>query len=207
MNKKLLKKAESEFLTKYPGGFMHPELQVVLKKHKVDKMLVQAQEFFAPSRFKDIKSIADDMSKIVSRSSMVSMFEKPKFRDCLSSLTDKETEQLTQGLKNFLHGQQEKGFEAMVNCLSPKKLAKWSIITIIPNYYSPDDEVFVKPTTAKGVIEYFQLQDLKYHATPSWNFYQKYREEILKMKAMTDSSLAPNNAAFCGFLMSSLKIK
>ena len=92
----------------------------------------------------------------------------------------------------------------MVDILKPMKLAKWSLMTIIPAYYRPDDEVFVKPTTCKNVLSFFEIEDLKYHPTPTWDFYERYRKLINEMKMKVDQNLVPNNAAFCGFLMMSV---
>lgn len=80
---------------------------------------------------------------------MISMFEKPKFRDFVKTLNNKELKQLCDGLKAFLHGNQQRGFEDMVEILRLGRLAKWSLVTIIPNYYHPDQEVFVKLTITK----------------------------------------------------------
>ncbi len=204
MNLAKLKQAETQFLDKYPEGFMHPDLQALGKKHKMEQMIALAQESFSKNRFRDPQTIAENMVKIISRSSMVSMFEKPKFRDATKGFSEKDTKLLSSGLKNFLHGNQQRGFETMVDVLKPIKLAKWSLVTIIPNYYHPDKEVFVKPTTAKGVIQYFELEDLAYKPAPTWEFYQKYRDAIAEMRAKVDKSIAPNNAAFGGFLMMNL---
>ena len=136
---------------------------------------------------------------------MISMFEKPKFKDFMFSLSENERQKFIYALKQFLHGKQEKGFNTMVEILTTGKLAKWSLLTILPNYYHPDEEVFIKPTTAKGIIAHFELAYLEYKPTPTWDFYQLYKKTILEMKANIDESLAPNNAAFCGFLMMSLE--
>lgn len=88
--------------------------------------------------------------------------------------------------------------------LGAEKLAKWSLVTAIPYYYHPDREVFVKPTTAKGVIATFGLAVPPYNARPSWAFYEAYRAQILAMRDLVDASLKPNNAAFCGFLRSTM---
>jgi len=205
MNTDKLKKAEEMFFNHYPGGFSHPELVGLGKKHKMDQMIGLAQENFKKTRFSDQASIAEQMIKLISRSSMVSMFEKPKFRDTVKATVSEDLTLLCNGLKKFLHGSQKNGFNDQLDFLKQHKLAKWSLITIIPNYFKPMDEVFVKPTTAKGVIEFFELEDLVYKAQPSWEFYQRYREAFLKMRSMVDPSLAPNNAAFGGFLMMSMK--
>lgn len=204
MNVKKLKLAEAEFLKKYPGCFSHPDMAALGKKHKMDQMIALSQESFSKSRFSKPQAIAENRVKIIGRSSMVSLFEKPKFRDIVHTLSEHQLKQLTNGLKNFLHGNQEKGFSAIVTILKQGKLAKWSFVTILPNYFHPNDEVFVKPTTAKGVIQYFELDQLEYKLLPTWDFYKRYKDYILKMRSAVDESIAPNNAAFCGFLMMTL---
>ncbi len=80
---------------------------------------------------------------------MVSVFEKPKFRDYARSLGRGEKEILIRGLEDFLYKDQESGFSAMVDILSPGKIAKWPVLTVIPEYFNPQVEIFVKPTTVK----------------------------------------------------------
>ena len=204
MNLTKLKQAEQHFLSRYPLGFRDPEMLVLAKRHKMDSLIDFAQQEFARARFKNPDAVVEAMTKLVSRSSMVSMFEKPKFRDYVRGLSGKGKSKLADGLRQFLHGDQEQGFESTVETLASARLAKWSLVTILPNYYAPDDEVFIKPTTAKGVIEQFELDGLTYSATPTWDFYRRYRASILAMRKKVARSLAPNNAAFCGFLMMSL---
>lgn len=204
MNREKLKQAEAAFFDTYPHGFEHPELVAIGKKHKMPQMIALSQEVFGEEAFSKVRETADNMVKVVSRSSMVSLFEKPKFRDTVKMLSDPEREMLVLGLQQFLHGDQPSGFEDMVRVLHDHKLAKWSLMTIIPNYVFPLREMFVKPTTAKGVIKHFELEGLQYKPTPSWDFYQRYRDAIEAMKAEVDPSLAPSNAAFGGFLMMSL---
>jgi len=204
MNLEKLKQAEGLFLSKYPSGFLHPDLQAIGKKHKMDKMVELAQQTLKKTHFKDPLTAAEAMSKVISRSSMVSLFEKPKFRDIIPTLEPASLKQLTGGMKQFLYGNQQKGFDDMLNVLAPVKLAKWSLMTIIPNYVHPEDEVFLKPTTVKGVIKAFELNGLEYRPLPSWDFYQRYRDTILEMKTQVDETLSPSNAAFCGFLMMSM---
>jgi len=201
MNLKKLKAAEGQFLKAYPGGFQHPVMRALGEKHMMGKMVAAAQERFAKKNFSDPKAIAGSMVKTVTGSSMVSLFEKPRFRDEVAAMSETLIRELADGLKALLHGKQQQGFERLVSVLKPVKLAKWTLLTVVPNYYRPDDEVFVKPTTAKGVIEYFEIHGLNYSAQPSWDFYAGYRDVILDMKSRVDASLAPSNAAFCGFLM------
>ena len=204
MNRGKLKLAERHFLERYPGGFAHPDMLAIGKKHKISKATDFAQLSFAKKRFPDTHEVLDNWVKLVSRSSMVSVFEKPKFKDFVASLEPKEKNRLVAGLKAILHGDQAKGFEAVVKLMQMAKLGKWSLISACPFYYSPQQEVFVKPTTAKGVIAYFELENLSYRPQPSWGFYEEYRKQINTMKELVDPSIAPNNAAFTGFLMMSL---
>lgn len=201
MNKKKLKRAERDFLTLFPAGFDDPEMVTIGKKHRVDKMTELAQSSFTKQHFETPEWVAESMIKIVGRSSMVSMFEKPRFRDFVKMLPGYERDLLVNGFELLLHGEQQLGFETMLSVLQTGKLAKWSLMTILPVYFSPQQEVFVKPTTAKGVIKYFELESLEYKPLPSWDFYKTFRENILEMRSMVDPSLAPNNAAFTGFLM------
>ncbi len=205
MNLDKLRLAEARFMQRYPGGFSHPDMQVIGKKHKMDRMVALAQEEFAKSRFKNSEIIAEAMVKVVSRSSLVSMFEKPRFRDSVRIMSHSEKDVLTTGLEEFLHGKRQAGFELMTEALAQWKLAKWSLVTVIPNYYRPTDEVFVKPTTAKGVIDHFELKGLVYSPKPNWDFYQGFQDAVDKMKPQVDPSLSPSNAAFLGFLMMSFR--
>ncbi|HPW40124.1 MAG TPA: hypothetical protein PLW98_01255 [Bacillota bacterium] len=89
--------------------------------------------------------------------------------------------------------------------LNEYKLAKWTLLTACPVYYRPGVEVFIKPTTVKGVIEYFELEGLKYSPKPTFEFYKAYRKRINQIKKEVDASLQVDNGAFCGFLMMSLE--
>ena len=205
MNRTKLKEAEERFFMQYPGGFSDPLMLEIAKKHKIEKMNKLAQESFAIEQFENPSQIADSMSKIVSQSSLVSLFEKPKFRDLVKAMSDNEKERLSHGLKEFLHGDQKFGFELMSALLTEYKLAKWPLLTVCPNYYRPSVEILVKPTTAKGIIEHFELEGLKYSPKPTFEFYRAYREQINQIKKEVNPSLQFDNAAFCGFLMMSLE--
>lgn len=164
-----------------------------------------AQESFKSEKFEDPDAIVDSMCKIVSQSSLVSLFEKPKFKDIVKAMNNDEKEHLSYGLKEFLHGDQELGFKLMSGLLKEYKLAKWPLLTVCPVYFRPGVEVFIKPTTTKGVIDYFELEGLKYSPNPTFEFYRAYREQINRMKKEVDPSLQFDNAAFCGFLMMSIE--
>ena len=88
----------------------------------------------------------------------------------------------------------------ILDLLKSGKLAKWSLMTVCQTYFHPQRDVFIKPTTVKGVIEYFELENLHYKPTPSWAFYEAYRTAFHEMKFKVDKSLSPTNPAFSGFL-------
>ena len=200
MNTKVLKKAEKEFLQEYPGGFEHPAMVEIGKKHKKDIITKLALDCFAKSRFNDSTEMLNSIIKVVSQSSMVSLFEKPKFRDMVRALSNPEKEVLVKGLRSQLHGSEKKGFNAVLSVLTDNKMAKWTLMTAIPYYYRPDKDVFIKPTTTKNIIRNLEL-DLVYNPKPSWEFYEAYRDIINRLKTKVSKSLTPSNAAFCGFLM------
>jgi len=111
-------------LKKHPGGFLSEEMQALGKKHRIAKMISFSQDAFKKTAFRRHQVVVEDMVWVVSRASMVSMFEKPKFRDVGHGLSPAEISQLSNGLKNLLHANQQKGFQQMVEILLPAKLAK-----------------------------------------------------------------------------------
>jgi hypothetical protein len=203
MNIEKLKLAEAHFLQMYPKGFADPALELISKRHRVDAMSDFTQAAFAKKQFKNERQILDDLIRTVSRSSMVSMFEKPKFRDHINALSKTDQSSVAAALKKLLHGNQEKGFNELLDILSDGKIARWSLMTIALVYFNSQTEVLVKPTTAKGIINLLEL-DLSYKPRPYWEFYVGYRDAINDIKAAIDPSLRPNNAAITGFLMMSL---
>jgi hypothetical protein len=198
-----LRIAEAHFLQSFPDGFADAGLEKVGKRHRVDKMTVFTKQVLAKKEFDKPNALLENMVKLVSRSSMVSLFEKPKFRDMVNDLNSDDRVRLVASYKKLFHGNQKKGFTEVVEFLAERKLAKWSLVTIGLVYYRPQKEVFVKPTTAKNILQKLEL-DLDYRPRPSWEFYEGYRKAILEMKSLVNPSLAPNNAALTGFLMMTL---
>ena len=203
MNIRKLKIAEAHFLQLYPDGFADVGLEEIGKRHRMDKMTLFAKESLAKKAFDKPNSFLENMVKLVSRSSMVSLFEKPKFRDMVNDLNSEDRGRLVSSYKKLYHGNQKKGLTEVVEFLADRKLAKWSLLTIGLVYFRPHTEVFVKPTTAKNIVHKLEL-DLEYKPRPSWEFYEGYRKAILQMKSLLSPSLAPNNAALTGFLMMTL---
>jgi len=206
MNLVKLKQAEKAFLRRYPGGFDNPEIIVTrVKKHKPDQMIALARDSFSKEKFLHPDLIVQNMLKVISRSSIISVFEKPRFKDFANALSPQEKDFLSTGLEQVLHGDEQTGFEMMLDLMKTYRLAKWSLMTVCQTYFYPQRDVFIKPTTVKGVIRYFELENLQYKPTPSWAFYQAYRSAFHEMKSRLDPSLSPTNPAFSGFLWMSIQ--
>jgi len=201
----LLKASEAQFFARYPLGFEDPEMLEIRKRHQVDKMHKMALEYLCEERFSFVEEVLENIIKITTRSSLVSVFEKPKFRDFMKSLSSVEKEIYVNGLKEFLHGDQAKGFHMMIDILDRGKLAKWSLLTVCFYYYYPQTEVFIKPTTAKGIIDIFEFESLVYKPRPTYDFYVTYRERLMEFRKRANPAIAPDNAAFSGFLMMAME--
>ena len=206
MNLSRLKQAEAVFLQRYPGGFNNPELIATrVKKHRPDQMIALARESFAPENFNRPELIVQSMVKVMGRSSITSVFEKAKFKNFANSLSGDEKEFLSSSLNQLLHENEQTGFEMMLDLLKSRKQAKWTLMTVCPTYFHPQRDVFIKPTTVKGVIQYFELEHLHYQPTPSWTFYEEYRSAFHELKSRVDASLSPTNPAFSGFLWMTIR--
>jgi hypothetical protein len=205
VNEQKLRQAEALFLQRYPGGFSDPEMATVMKKHNIAKLSEFARQNLAPEVFNRPEHIADTVLKIVSRSSMVSRFEKPAFRDFITGLNSYEKQALADAVEKRLYGRQKaQGFNELLGMLGPYKLAKWSVISVVPFYFSPTTEAFVKPTTAKGILALLEVDDFAYRPAPSWEFYRAYRSLLAEVKDQVVPTLSPNYAALSGFLMMSI---
>lgn len=205
MNIDKLKQAEASFLQRFPDGFDDPGMDKIKKKHNVDKISEFAQQNLTRTNFNRPEFIVDTVHKIVSRSSMVSRFEKPKFRDFVKSLNSHEKQALADSYEKRLFGRAKRqGFEEILGMYSHHGIAKWSLVSVVPFYFSPIKEAFVKPTTAKGMLAYLEITDTVYKPTPSWEFYTAYQRLLAEIKKQVSPSLSPNNAALSGFMMSSM---
>lgn len=205
MNENKLYVLEDGFLDIHPLGFSSPEIQVLRKKHNVNKLADFVKNACSAKNLESGLDAIEDVVKVVTRSSMVSVFEKMKFRDIIKGLSNDELFTLLDGIYENIHGDEEKGFNLMKDVLTKYKIAKWPILTVFRCYYYLDTDLLIKPTTVKKIIKHLEIVDIAYSPTPTFDFYNKYRAHINTMKKMVDPSLAPNNPAFSGFLMMTIK--
>lgn len=200
MNIEKLKKLESDFLGRHPEGFKSQEFKKTMKKHNVDKLTTYVNEVLTEEFLNKGYRVYKEVAKVVLSSSLVSVFEKMRFRDLSADLTNAEKSRFVKGVKELLYGHEKSGFYMVYTLLKEHRLAKWPILTIYRVYANPKKDVLVKPTVVKKVIAHLDL-DFKYDSDPSYTLYRKYRTAINKMKKEVDVSLRPNNLAFTGFLM------
>ena len=200
MNLEKLKDVETEFLLQYPSGFQDAKFFPTMKKFDPSKLEIFTKENLKKSNFSNPNLVVDAFFKIIQKSTLVSLFDKLKFRDMKDSLTSYEKDILSIELFELIHGNQKNGFEGLVEFLAQYSLAKWTIISVVLYYNNRQKEYFVKPTTTKNVIKYFEIKDLVYKPTPSFEFYDSYKKVLNEIKKNVDKSLHPDNAAFTGFL-------
>ncbi len=200
MNLEKLKDVETEFLLQYPSGFQDAKFFPTMKKFDPSKLETFTKENLKKENFSNPSLVIDAFSQIIQKSVLVSLFDKLKFRDIKENLTSYEKDMLSIELYELLHGNQKNGFDGIVEFLSQYNLAKWTIISVILYYNDRQKEYFIKPTTTKNVIKYFEIKDLVYKPTPSFEFYNAYKKVLNEMKKNIHKSLYPDNAAFTGFL-------
>jgi len=206
MNLEKLKNAEAYFLELYPEGFKDVGLQPIIKRHNTAKIGELVRELFAKEHFSQPELICENFAKIVSKSTLISLFEKPKVRDMVKSMRMERRDMFSIGLYELLYGDKKEGFETLVDVLSFYSLAKWPIVTLIPYYFYRDKEFFIKPTTTKNILSFFDIQGLKYASKPSYEFYEAYSKILKTMKQNVGNKIShDDNAAFTGFLMMAME--
>lgn len=201
MNKERLVQVEREFLIRYPQGFETPELKEEGKKHKLGKHVEYIHKVCAKDYMQQGLGVFNDVMKVVTNSSMVSVFEKVKFKDFAREIDDHDKHELMGAIYEMIHGDEEEGFNRLVSLLSFYKLAKWPLISVWLAYYDVDYQVFIKPTTVKKIIKHLELEDIHYSPKPSYEFYTKYRTYINEIKKHVDKRLHVNNPAFSAVFM------
>jgi len=112
MNIEVLKAAEKRFLKQHPGGFGHPDMLETNKRFKMEQHIAEAKMAFTKKSFDESKSVLADVAKLVSRSAMVSMFEKPKYKAMLDDMSADKKDAFAKSLYELLHGKEKAGFDA-----------------------------------------------------------------------------------------------
>lgn len=118
MNLDKLKEAEANFFAFYPKGFEDEGLLPIIKRHNTEGIGKSVRELFVPERFRNADEICESFAKIVSKSTLISLFEKPKVRDMVKQMSMDQRDMLSIALYELLHGKREKGFELIVEVLA-----------------------------------------------------------------------------------------
>ena len=200
MNLEKLKDIESEFLERYPKGFEDAHFFPTMKKFKPEKLEEFAKEALKKENFSNPNLVVDGFFKTIQKSVMVSLFDKLKLKDTIMSLNSYEKDMLSIEIFELLYGDKKEGFEGLVEFLAQYNLAKWTLLSVVPYSINRQSEYFIKPTTTKNIIKYFELKNLIYKPKPSFEFYENYTKVLEEMKSNVDDSLTFDNAAFTGFL-------
>jgi hypothetical protein len=200
MNLEKLKDLESEFLERYPKGFEDAHFFPTMKKFKPEKLEEFAKEALKKENFSNPNLVVDGFFKTIQKSVMVSLFDKLKLKDAIMSLNSYEKDMLSIEIFELLYGDKKEGFEGLAEFLAQYNLAKWTLLSVVPYSINRQTEYFIKPTTTKNIIKYFELKNLIYKPKPSFEFYENYTKALDEMKSNVDSSLTFDNAAFTGFL-------
>ena len=195
-----LKDIEAEFLEQYPKGFKDEYFFPTMKKFKPEKLEEFAKDALKKENFSNPNLIVENFYKVIQKSVMVSLFDKLKLKDALATLNSYEKDMLSIEIYELLYGNKKEGFEGLVEFLGEYRLAKWTIISVVPYYLNRQKEYFIKPTTTKNIIRYFELKDVVYKPKPSFEFYERYTTHLNDMKKNVDSSVKFDNAVFTGFL-------
>ncbi len=200
MNLEKLKDLESEFLEVYPTGFEDESFFPQIKKFKPEKLEEFAKEALKKENFSNPNLLVEGFFKTIQKSVMVSLFDKLKLKDAIASLNSYEKDMLSIEIYELLYGNKKEGFEGLVEFLAQYNLAKWTIISVTPYCINRHSEYFIKPTTTKMIIKYFELQDCIYKPRPSFEFYENYTKALDEMKLNLHKSLTFDNVAYTSFL-------
>ena len=206
MSLEKLKDLESEFLHSYPKGFKDEYFFPRMKKFKPEKLEEFAKEVLKKENFSNPSQLVEDFYKVIQKSVMVSLFDKLKLKDALATLNSYEKDMLSIEIYELLYGNKKEGFEGLVDFLAEYKLAKWTLISIVPYTINRQTEYFIKPTTTKDIIKYFGKTDLIYKPKPTYEFYENYTNFLNELKKNTHETLTFDNAVFTGFFNISLKL-
>ena len=201
MNKTLLRQLETKFYDRYPEGWESEELKPILKKHRVGKMEELAKQVLSLESLNRELESCDNIVKLIAKSSLVSVFEKVRFKNLMNEMEDLFKRDFVDSVRVMLHEDEEAGFTRLVGLLAPYQLAKWPIITVLLTYFEPQKNVFVKPTTVKQIISLLELEGLVYTSKVNYAFYEQYRTAFLAMTSLVNPELSVTNGHFSGFLM------
>ena len=206
MNKEKLKDLEAEFFDEYPTAFDDERLLKLMKKFNPSKLEELSKELFHKDNFSQPEIVCENFIKVVSKSVVISFYDKMKLKDAIKDMGMYEKDMLSIALYDLLHGNKKDGYDSFVEILSEYNLAKWTLISLIPYYMNRKKEYFIKPTTTKNIINYLELKDLKYKPKPSFEFYKGFKKALDEIKKNVPKNLSEDNICLTAFLRLAIDI-
>ncbi len=169
------------FLEIYPDGFEDIRYMEKAWKHDDSKIVeffqkLDAQQFDESNPH----ALAEKFGKIISKSTMVSTFEKISLRNYLSFFEGHGA--FIMAIKHLIENYNEQNFDTLVDVLSRYKdqgntnAAKWPVMSFFTYYGVKSHECYpVKPTTVKQVAQLLDV-DIGYKARPNFETYEKIND-------------------------------
>ncbi len=158
----------------------------------MDKLADFAHTHLTEAALSRPQRFVDTLLTIVSRSSMVSRFEKPPFREFLDGLDSKDKRRLTEAFGKRLFGRKKReGFAEIVDLLARYKLARWSLVSAICTSIShPRRRLSSNLRRPERSLPFSTSRSFNTTPRPSWAFYVGYRNLILDIEG--EGRLEPN---------------
>jgi hypothetical protein len=193
MNLEKLKDLESEFLYEYPKALENERLIKLMKKFNPEKLEQLSKELFKKENFSQPELICEGFVKVVYKSVVISFYDKMKLRDVFKEMSAYQKDMFSIALYDLLYEDKKEGYENIVEVLAKYNLAKWTLISLVPYYMDRANEYFIKPTTAKNIISYLELENLSYKPKPTYEFYMEYKKALDEVKSKVNKSLKNEN--------------
>jgi hypothetical protein len=144
----------------------------------------------------DYKYIAEQATKVIQKSTMVSLFEKIAFRNFIEQTSIHRD--FADSLYALLYNDYKKNFAQFVGVLGSLKdyknanAAKWTVVSAFLCHSNPYEHVFIKPTTVKNIALFLGI-DISYNSSPNIETYEKVRNMILDYKKVSKIAKEQDN--------------
>jgi len=179
------------FLLRFPGGLDDEEFNELGKKHRSsDKILdtikndVDLNSFILEDDYHINKNI-ETITKLVTKSSMISVFEKVTFKKYIADKKIQAT--FLKALYEMLTNLNENTMSEFVGVLNlknaelNKRVATWPLVTFFLVYFNDNNEIFIKPSTIKKLGKLLEY-DIKYESIPNYMTYTNIKKMIMDYK-------------------------
>ena len=177
-----------------------------MKQFNPEKLEQMTKELLHKDNFAQPDIVCENYVKIISKAAVISFYDKLKLKDAIKDMGMYEKDMFSIALYDILHGNKSAGFDTFVEILSEYKLAKWTLISIVPYFMNRKKEYFIKPTATKDIIRYLELKNVEYKPKPSFKFYKEYKKNLNEIKKNVPKKLTTDNICLTGFLRLGIQI-